>query len=545
MNTDKLWHRVDTIKRHLHFSGQEGLQQLKKIAELIEGKSYNAAASQSDYWHEISSKMLTLNSKSQNSVPNSSTSNSVCTGDKPPDAEVLTAAPSKLLQEQSLLVPPDNQLQAEQQVLSENMETTITSNGGQTPTSLPTSLPPASGTNQTPNNVTSQNANNMPIVTPNTVGGTLTAQGVPSNMFGNAQLQLIELQKQLLQLQQQLLIQLQGQQQLQPQQSVMNTTQLHPATQSGMQKSSVSMIGAPISSLPQNRLSSVRQSIIMEQLQQQQTNHQNTLGHLLMVQQNNRSGIHQQQMVPQSNFPGLQQQIPQHQLLGTQYGNSSMQSNLSSNHQQQLVPQSLQQQMLQQGTQTGNSGMQSNLSGKDQQQPIPLSGLRQLMSKQPRLGTMSGISSMQSNLSASLDSTAQTGHANGGGWQEEVYQKIQTMKEMYLPELNEMYKQYDAKLQQHCDSPVLKAKLERMISFLQVSKDSLLLSYKDCLDSYEEEMATLLNLYRPSKRMRQLPSPDVQKMSPLYQIDDAKEMKPDISSLPNADDVVSSVEQAW
>ena len=25
---------------------------------------------------------------------------------------------------------------------------------------------------------------------------------------------------------------------------------------------------------------------------------------------------------------------------------------------------------------------------------------------------------------ASLDSTAQTGHANGGDWQEEVYQKV-------------------------------------------------------------------------------------------------------------------------
>ena len=31
------------------------------------------------------------------------------------------------------------------------------------------------------------------------------------------------------------------------------------------------------------------------------------------------------------------------------------------------------------------------------------------------------------SLLAPLDSTAQTGHANGGNWQEEVYQKVKTI----------------------------------------------------------------------------------------------------------------------
>ncbi|KAJ6327720.1 hypothetical protein OIU78_014556 [Salix suchowensis] len=56
------------------------------------------------------------------------------------------------------------------------------------------------------------------------------------------------------------------------------------------------------------------------------------------------------------------------------------------------------------------------------------------------------------------------------------------MKETYLPEINEMYQRIDAKLQQHDSHPqqpkpeqldklkVFKAMLERLITFLQVSK---------------------------------------------------------------------------
>ncbi|XP_043717567.1 mediator of RNA polymerase II transcription subunit 15a-like [Telopea speciosissima] len=47
---------------------------------------------------------------------------------------------------------------------------------------------------------------------------------------------------------------------------------------------------------------------------------------------------------------------------------------------------------------------------------------------------------------ASIDSIAQTGLICD--WQEEVYQKIKAMKEMYLPELDEMYQKIAIKLQQ-------------------------------------------------------------------------------------------------
>ncbi|XP_062113981.1 mediator of RNA polymerase II transcription subunit 15a-like [Humulus lupulus] len=49
--------------------------------------------------------------------------------------------------------------------------------------------------------------------------------------------------------------------------------------------------------------------------------------------------------------------------------------------------------------------------------------------------------------STSVDSAA-TGHASGVDWQEEVYQKIKTMKELYLPELHELYQKIAGKLQQ-------------------------------------------------------------------------------------------------
>ncbi|KAL2898005.1 Mediator of RNA polymerase II transcription subunit 15a [Bienertia sinuspersici] len=52
---------------------------------------------------------------------------------------------------------------------------------------------------------------------------------------------------------------------------------------------------------------------------------------------------------------------------------------------------------------------------------------------QPQRGPPDGPSS-------SLDSTAQT--TNAGDWQEEVYQKIKTMKDMYFTDLNEMYQKF-------------------------------------------------------------------------------------------------------
>ncbi|CAL1407978.1 unnamed protein product [Linum trigynum] len=440
---------METLTRNLPCSGQDALQELKKIAGRFEEKIYNVATSLSDYLHKISLKMLTMESKSKNSIPNNFPSNSAGTGGKPPDPGALPNI--QPLQSLPILLPA-NQPQVQQKLLSQNLQSTITSTGSQTSASSPSSLPPISGTNHTPINVVGQSANSMPGVVQNPAGSTSTALGVPSNMFGNAQLlmllqqQLIHIQDQLQQLQQQLLMHSQLQRHMQPQASTMQMTQLQPPTW----------------------------------------------------------------------------------------------SNLYVNHQ-------LPQMMRLPGTHSGNSRMQSSLFGKDQQQSIPQSNfsiLQQLILQQQPVGTMSAIPSTQSNLSASLDSMAQTGPANGGDWQEEAYQKIQTMKEMYLPELNEMYKKFDWKLQHHNDSTVLKAQVESLMSFLKVSKNNVLRGYKMWIDSYDKQIIALLNEHRPSKRMRQqLPSSEMQMSPPLHQIDDVNEVKPDISSLSNAGDVASTVQE--
>ncbi|XP_052620257.1 uncharacterized protein LOC111889997 isoform X2 [Lactuca sativa] len=55
---------LDTLKRHLPFSGHEGLNELVKIAVRFEEKIYTAATSQSDYLRMISLKMLSMESRS-------------------------------------------------------------------------------------------------------------------------------------------------------------------------------------------------------------------------------------------------------------------------------------------------------------------------------------------------------------------------------------------------------------------------------------------------------------------------------------------------
>ncbi|KAJ0007057.1 hypothetical protein Pint_30219 [Pistacia integerrima] len=130
---------------------------------------------------------------------------------------------------------------------------------------------------------------------------------------------------------------------------------------------------------------------------------------------------------------------------------------------------------------------------------------------------------------ASLDSTAQTGQANGGDWQEEVYQKIKAMKDMYFPELNDMYNKIATKLQQHDSLPqqpkseqleklkIFKTMLERIITFLQVSKSNISPNFREKLGSYEKQIINFINTNRPRKPVSslqpgQLPPPHMHSM---------------------------------
>ncbi|XP_057845510.2 mediator of RNA polymerase II transcription subunit 15a [Cryptomeria japonica] len=51
---------MDTLQRHMPFTGPDGTNELKKIAVRFEDKVFAAAVDQEDYLRKISLKMLSL-----------------------------------------------------------------------------------------------------------------------------------------------------------------------------------------------------------------------------------------------------------------------------------------------------------------------------------------------------------------------------------------------------------------------------------------------------------------------------------------------------
>lgn len=408
---------MDTLRKHLPYSGPEGLGELKKIAVRFEEKIYTAATSQADYLRKISLKMLTMETKSQNTIANSMPSNSAGNSKNSSDPASHSMQPQVHNQGQSTPIPlVANQSQALQQLLSQNLQNNIPSGGVQSS---------VTGLTQTPMpNVVSQNSNmqNISGVSQNSVGNSMV-QGVPSNMFGSSQRQMqgrqqVVPQQQQQQSQNQYLYQQQLQQQLlkqkfhqgsiphslmqphmqqqQQQQQILQPTQLQSSQQSVMQTSSAMqpslMQSAPLPGLQQSQQSTqsmlqqhphsvLRQS---QQPQQAPVNHQqqqpmsqqsilSSQQQQLLGQQPNASNMQQNQLVGQQNgVSDMQQQQQQHRLLGQQNNLSNLQqqqlmaqqNNISNMHQQQLGSQNnvtgLQQQQQLLGTHSGNSGMQNN-----------------------------------------------------------------------------------------------------------------------------------------------------------------------------------------
>ncbi|KAK2981113.1 hypothetical protein RJ640_021167 [Escallonia rubra] len=85
------------------------------------------------------------------------------------------------------------------------------------------------------------------------------------------------------------------------------------------------------------------------------------------------------------------------------------------------------------------------------------------------------------------------------------------MKDMYLADLSEMYQKIAGKLQQHDSLPqqpkneqleklkIFKTMLERLITFLQVPKSSVIPGFKDKLGAYEKQITNFLHSNRPRK----------------------------------------------
>ncbi|KAJ0944664.1 putative mediator complex subunit 15, KIX domain-containing protein [Helianthus annuus] len=63
---------MDTLKKHLPFSGYERLQELKKIAERVEQEIHTAATSQSEYSRKVCFMMLTMETRLKNPMQSNS-----------------------------------------------------------------------------------------------------------------------------------------------------------------------------------------------------------------------------------------------------------------------------------------------------------------------------------------------------------------------------------------------------------------------------------------------------------------------------------------
>ncbi|KAI9110223.1 hypothetical protein K1719_018665 [Acacia pycnantha] len=601
---------MDTLKRHLSVSGQEGLHELHKIAQRFEENIYAAATSQSDYLRKISLKMLTMENKTQNTMINAMQSDAGGRSNKPIDSGIPMQS-QVLNPGQSHAIPVPNQSQSRQQLLSQNIQSNI--------------APPVSNIGQTPiQNVVGPNSN----VQNNMFGGSQRQMPPRQQVVPQQQQQSQNSQPYLYQQQQQYLkhkiqpgsIQhslmqphIQMQQQQQPNQlqssqsSVMQTSSVMqpsimqtslPSLQQNQQANNVQQPTQPMlqqhsesvirqqqqpTSINNQQQNPISQQPIMPPQQQQllapQSNEtsmqhpqllgqQNNVGDMqqhqrLLVgqqnnlpnlqqhqqQQNNLSNIHQQQL--RSNVPGLQQQ-----LLAPQSGNSGMQPNQHSAHmvqqskvsveqqsqqnvtnllqsqgqqsqpqapQQQLMPQ-IQSQPAQMQQQLGLQ-QQPNLLQRDMQQRIQ--GSSSLLQQQNVLDQQKQLYQSQRTLpDSSSNSTAQTGKSGGDNWQEEVFQKIKSMKESYLPELTETLQKTAANLQLHEPLPhqaklepleklkIFKTMLERLIAFLQVrliaflqvSKGHIVPGFKEKMASYDKQIINFMNTNRPKRAMSSMQS---------------------------------------
>ncbi|KAE8680832.1 Mediator of RNA polymerase II transcription subunit 15a [Hibiscus syriacus] len=600
---------MDTLKRHLPFSGQDGLNELRKIAVRFEDKIFAAATSQTDYLRRISLKMLAMENKSQNAIPNTGYNS------KPPDPgniknlhfALCSQGMQNQVHNQGQSVPislQSNQSQA--QLLSQSVPNNMASAGVQSSAGLQSGMPTvsaatnarkATGASATattaaasiPSAVTkptyettdstgkspaltyavSHAATADPITTysvaifpaiwyTNIIHYTAVFHASNSCSWSSTQQQssLQQSTQSMLQQHQQFRQQQQAQQaassgihQQTPvaQQSMMPQQQQQPPQPQHQQPH---MIGhqTNAANTQQNQLIG-QQNSIAEMQQQRLLGQANNLPNLqqqhrqqLMAQKNNLSNIHQQQLGPQSNSSGLQQQQPQ--LIGNQSGNSSMQTNLQSLHMlsHPKVP-------LQQTQQSASNLLptQGQASQQSQQQQQLMSQMQSQSNLQQQLGLQQQPNQLQPNMqqrlqtsgqvSSSLlqsqnltdqqkqlyqsqravqetssNSTAQTGLANGGDLQEE----IQTLKETYLPELNEMYQKIATKLQQHDSNPqepkseqldklkLFKAMLERILAFLSVPKASITAPFKERLSLYEKQIINFVNSNRPRKPVSML-----------------------------------------
>nr|KAJ0199535.1 hypothetical protein LSAT_V11C600305210 [Lactuca sativa] len=140
--------RMDTLKKHHPSWALEKPQEIKSIAQRLEEKIYTTTTSQSDYVRKISMKLLTMESRSANLVPNSLQCNSVSSSVNPSNPGSHGIHQVNNQGQQPLPIPvPSNHPQATQQILSQSIHSNIPSSGVQVSAGVSSALPPAD-TNQ-------------------------------------------------------------------------------------------------------------------------------------------------------------------------------------------------------------------------------------------------------------------------------------------------------------------------------------------------------------------------------------------------------------
>ncbi|KAI3821899.1 hypothetical protein L1987_09474 [Smallanthus sonchifolius] len=405
---------MDNLKKHVPFSGQEKLHEFKDSALRFEEKSYTAATNHADYMRKISIKLLAMENRSANPMPNSLQSNSASNTVNPSDQGSQGMQQLNNQGQPPPISVPSNLPQAGKQILPQSIHNNVSSSG----------VPPGSGVSHSPSqNSSLQNIQNISV-------GNNMGHGIPPSNFvsqrqipGSQNSQHYLYQQQSHQIAKQKLQQnsinnnnnttsvqshIQQQHQNLLQSTHFQPSQLQPTM---LQPSSLSTIKQnqqphfPKSGQPQH----LQQLVLRQQRQQQHQprvfGQQNNLSNVQSISQhNNFSAIHQQHLGPQSSQK-------QQQSLGAQSGNSTMLNNQHSSHlmqstQGQRSQMELQQQLIPQ-LQTQSAQFQHQLNMK---QRLPTSFHQQR--------------AMSEASSTSSDSTAQTGNPNSGDWQEEVYQKV-------------------------------------------------------------------------------------------------------------------------
>ncbi|KAL3629921.1 hypothetical protein CASFOL_026233 [Castilleja foliolosa] len=404
---------METLKRHLPFSGQEGLQELKKIAVRFEEKIYTAATSQQDYLRKISLKMLTMETKSQNPIANSLQPNAASNSRNPQDPASLNVQSQIPNQVQQVPIPMvSNQSQVRQPLLSQNIQNNISSNGVPNSAGLTSTLAPVGGMSQgTISSGSGQNPNmqNISNVTGNVVVNSM-GQGVPSNMYANSQRQQIQGTRQPQVMTQEPQQQSQNSQQYLYNQQLQQHHLMKQKFQGNVQQSIMqSQIQQQQQNLlQQNQLQSSQQGVMQPSLRQNSAsstlqNQQASLQQSTqsMIQQQSQSVLRQQQQPQQPHQPSIihqpQTSMPQHTMLPTQQqqqlsGQQPTTANVQENQigQQNNILDAQQQQQQQQRI----IAQQNNISNMQQQQTVNQQNNLPNMHQQQSTGQQNNLQNM-------------------------------------------------------------------------------------------------------------------------------------------------------